>query len=68
MAETLQAVLSVARSHGVGVVTFSDLAEYDTWEELAPAERVEPDPERLNNFIESQLPDKVKMRIARELR
>lgn len=68
LTETLQAVLAVARSHGVGVVTFSDPDDYNTWEETAPAERVEPDPERLNNFIESQLPDKVKMRIAKELR
>ena len=66
--ETLQAVLGVARSHGVGVVTFSDPSDYSTWDELAQAERVEPDPERLNGFIESQLPEKVKMKIAQALR
>ncbi|MCM3504890.1 hypothetical protein M3666_07175 [Curtobacterium sp. ODYSSEY 48 V2] len=68
LTEVLQGVLAVARSHGVGVVTFADPSDYDTWEELAPAERVEPDPERLNAFIDNQLPDSVKNRLARELR
>lgn len=68
LTEVLQGVIAVARSHGVGVVTFADPSDYDTWEELAPAERVEPDPERLNAFIDNQLPDSVKNRLARELR
>lgn len=68
MSETLQAVLGVARSHGVGVVTFSVPGDYSTWEELAIAERAEPDPERLNAFIDTQLPESVKLRLARELR
>lgn len=68
LTELLQGVVAVARSHGVGVITFADPADYDTWEELAPAERVEPDPERLNSFIENQLPEAVKNKLARALR
>ena len=66
--EAVEAVCAVARTHGVGVVTFSDPADYNTWEERERAERVEPDPERMNQFIETQLPDPVKNRIARDLR
>ncbi len=66
--ETLQTVVGAARGHGVGVVTFSDPADYSTWEELNIAERVEPDPERLNQFVETQLPEQVKTKLARELR
>lgn len=68
MNETIQTIVSIARSHGVGVVSFADASDYGTWEEVAVAERAEPDPERLNAFIDTQLPDSVKMRLARALR
>ncbi len=66
--ETIKAVSLVARSHGIGVITASDPADYSTWEELEEALRVEPDPERLNEFIETQLSASLKKRIARALR
>lgn len=66
--ETLDTVTSAARSHGIGVIHFSEPSDYDTWEEIAPAERIEPAPERLNAFIETQMPDGVKNRLARDLR
>jgi hypothetical protein len=66
--EAIQNVSAAARSHGVGVIAVADPGDYSTWEELERAERVEPDPERLNQFIETQLPDRVKNKIARDLR
>lgn len=66
--ENIQSVRTVARSYGVGVITVGDPTDYSTWDELEEATRVEPDPERLNSFIETQLPERVKNRIARELR
>jgi len=66
--ESIQSVRTVARSHGVGVITITDPGDYSTWEELEEATRFEPDPERLNSFIETQLPERVKKKIAEALR
>jgi hypothetical protein len=66
--DAIQNVRLVARSHGIGVVIAADPSDYSTWEELEEAQRVEPDPERLNSFIDTQLSDKLKRRIARALR
>lgn len=66
--EGIDDIVAVARMHGVGVIVFSDPENYETWDELAPAERVEPDPERLNSFIETQLSAKTRDRLAKALR
>ncbi len=61
-------VRSVARSHGIGVVVVGDPGDYSTWDILESAERVQPDPSQLDQFIGQQLPSKTKKRIARALR
>lgn len=58
----------VARSHGIGVITVDEPSDYQTWEEREIAERVEPDPGRLDAFIKTQLPSDAKRDIARRLR
>lgn len=58
----------VARTHGIGLVTAVDPADYRTWDELVEAERHQPDPERLNTFIATQLGDDTRDKIARALR
>ncbi len=58
----------VARSHGIGLIVMADPADYSTWDELEEAERVEANPERLNQFIESQLSSRLKRKLARTLR
>lgn len=45
----------VARFHGIGVIVAGDPSEYTTWEEREVAERREPDPDRLERFISTQL-------------
>jgi hypothetical protein len=40
----------VGRTHGVGVITMGNPKDWDTWDELEEARRVEPDPERLDRF------------------
>jgi hypothetical protein len=57
----------VGRKHGVGVITMSDPKDWDTWDELEEAHRVEPDPERLDEFISTQLSQDAHDRIARAL-
>ncbi len=66
--EQVRDVCSVARSHGIGVVTAGEPHNYQTWEEREEAQRIEPDPERLDQFITTQLSDKAKTAISRRLR
>jgi hypothetical protein len=57
----------IGRAHGVGVITMSDPKDWDTWDELEEAHRVEPDPERLDEFINVQLTQEAHDQIARAL-
>lgn len=66
--ETIEEVAEVARAHGVGFVTAGDEQDYDTWEEHVEAQRDEPDPARLDTFIETQLSERTKRLISRRLR
>jgi NAD(P)H-dependent flavin oxidoreductase YrpB (nitropropane dioxygenase family) len=50
-------VAAVARTHGIGVVTAGNPEDYETWDELEEARRIQPDPEKLNDFIAAQLTD-----------
>lgn len=64
----IEEVVEVARSHGIGVVIAGDPGEYQTWDERVEAERVEPDPERLNDFIRTQLSAATCQLLAERLR
>lgn len=57
----------VGRAHGVGVITMGDPEKWETWNELEEARRVEPDPERLDEFIAVQLPRGAQEEIMRAL-
>jgi hypothetical protein len=61
-------VAEAARAHGIGVIAAADPADYRTWEEREEARRVEPDPERLNTFVATQLSDTARDLISRRLR
>jgi hypothetical protein len=61
-------VAEAARTHGIGVITAADPNDYDTWEDREEARRVEPDPERLNAFVATQLTDATRDLISRRLR
>jgi hypothetical protein len=61
-------VAEAARAHGIGVITAADPEDYDTWEDREEARRVEPDPERLNTFVATQLSDTTRDLISRRLR
>jgi hypothetical protein len=61
-------VTDVAKKHGVGVITFSDPSNYDTWEELVESERTEPDPQRLNDFLATQFTSEQRERLVRWFR
>jgi hypothetical protein len=64
---TIDETCHVGRHHGVGVIVIGDPADWDTWEEKEEARRVEPDPQRLDEFIAAQLSPEAHDRIARAL-
>jgi hypothetical protein len=65
--QTIEEARRVGRAHGVGVITMGDPRAWGTWNELEEARRVEPDPERLDEFINVQLSQDAHDRIARAL-
>ncbi|MDJ0405132.1 hypothetical protein QNA23_16685 [Rhodococcus erythropolis] len=67
LADDLESVRLVAAEHGVGVITFGDQGDYSTWSTVEPAVRVDTTPERLNDFIETQLSSESKQKIARSV-
>jgi len=52
-----------AKRHGVGVIVAGKPDTYETWEESVVAQRQEPAPERLNEFLSVQVSQRVKERI-----
>lgn len=44
-------IIHTARKHGVGIIVAQNIADWDTWEEIVPAERCNPNPEQANRFI-----------------
>lgn len=54
-ADLLERLTDEARRHGIGLIVASKPSEYDTWDIIVQAARVEPDPEDLNGFIARQV-------------
>jgi hypothetical protein len=61
-------IAEVARGHGIGVITVEDPSDYETWEEREAAQRVVPDPGRLDAFIGQQLGESVGREIGLAVR
>lgn len=47
-------VAAEAKKHGVGLILFSNPADYETWDERIEPVRREPEPRRLNDFLATQ--------------
>jgi len=60
----LDLVCEEAKRHGVGVIVVENLEDYGTWDERVEALRIEPAPERLNDFIAIQLSDGAKQEVV----
>ncbi len=65
MQNEIEAVTEEAKKLGVGVIIADDPADFDTWEVLLDADRVEPDPGRLNEFIARQTSPELREQIVR---
>ena len=66
-AKKVQRIADVAREHGVGVITFDDATDFESWDEIVPARRWDSPPEALNDFIEKQISQAGRQTIAAEL-
>jgi hypothetical protein len=49
--DEIEDVQAEAKRHGIGLIVATDLDDYEAWDERLPAERYEPDPYRLNEFV-----------------
>jgi len=65
MGNELEAVTDEAKKLGIGVIVADDPADFDTWEVLLDADRFEPDPARLNEFIARQTTPELREQIVR---
>ncbi|MEQ9106252.1 MAG: hypothetical protein RLO04_02155 [Limnobacter sp.] len=65
MKNEVEAVTEEAKKLGVGVIIADDPVDFDTWEVLLDADRVEPDPGRLNEFIARQTSPELREQIVR---
>jgi hypothetical protein len=65
MENEVEAVTEEAKKLGIGVIIADDPADFDTWEVLLDADRVEPDPARLNEFIARQTSPELREQIVR---
>jgi len=61
-------ICEVARGHGIGVLTARDAGDYTTWVEREEAVRHEPDPDRLDLFLATQITRDTGDEILRALR
>lgn len=65
MQNEIDAITEEAKKLGIGVIIADNPADFDTWENLLDADRVEPDPVRLNEFIARQTSPELKEQIVR---
>ena len=66
--DTLDDLTHEASEHGIGVVVLSAPDNYETWEVWAEAERNDPDPSDLNDFLATQVTQEFKDQIMRWFR
>ena len=58
-------ILGTAKKHGVGIIIATNIADWETWDELVSAERHTPDPEQANRFIATCFSEETKERIIK---
>lgn len=61
----VEATCEEAKRHGIGVIVATRPDSFDHWDVRYEAERIEPDPSRLNEFIAQQLSEGLKEQIIR---
>jgi hypothetical protein len=64
----LDAIEAAAASQGIGMIVAGSPSHYETWETRVKAIRQEPEPQRLDDFIHTQLSEKARDLILRAIR
>lgn len=64
----VDAIEEAARDHGIGLILAELPEDYATWTTLVDAERHEPDPRRLDDFIHIQLSEATRELIRQRIR
>lgn len=62
--EVLALIQEEAERHGIGLIVAPDPSNFDTWDQRCDPERVEPDPDMLNEFIALQMTEGAKDELA----
>jgi hypothetical protein len=60
----LDQISDEAKRHGIGLIVIGKPDDYESWDERVEAIRIDPAPERLNDFIAVQLSDGAKQEIV----
>ncbi len=58
-------IIGTARKHGIGIIIATQIDDWESWDELVPAERHTPDPEQANRFIATCFSDLTKEKIIK---
>ncbi len=61
----IEAISDESKKFGIGFIVAEDSHDFDTWEVKLEADRIEPDPYRLNEFIAQQTTQELKEQIVR---
>lgn len=61
----IEAISDESKKFGIGFIIAEDPSNFDTWEVRVEADRIEPDPYRLNEFIAQQATSELKEQIVR---
>lgn len=58
-------IVETARKHGIGIIVATQIDDWESWDELVPAERHIPDAEQTNRFIATCFSDSTKEKIIK---
>ncbi|WP_298160396.1 hypothetical protein [Brevundimonas sp.] len=58
-------ITDLAAKHGIGVYSARDIADFDQWAEVVPAQLANPDPEVVDTFLRRTLSDEGKTKLRK---
>lgn len=61
----IDTITKEAKKLGIGVIIAEDPTDFDTWDQVLDADRIEPDPARLNDFLMTQISSELQEQFIR---
>lgn len=65
LSERLDDMLEEATRHGIGLIVAADVSSYSTWDVRADPQVSQPDPETLDEFLETQIAEENKRQLRK---